>query len=165
MSKENMFELISLIKSAGTDPSEITDAVWAAGYRQPPRGEQEAAQITIDTFFYCAELDLPTQLWPNNYEKVLCNELMKAVMPDDESDNFTKDPVKVANSILDAGFSKIVPGTTPVVMDASEAWKMVPVEPTRQMMAQGHFAMGGTDRGKFRRIYQAMIAAAPEAPQ
>ncbi|EGF4901278.1 hypothetical protein ICE17_003034 [Salmonella enterica subsp. enterica serovar Bredeney] len=37
---------------------------------------------------------------------------------------------------------------------------MVPKEPTRQMMAQGHFAMKGTDRGKFRRIYQAMITAA-----
>lgn len=46
---------------------------------------------------------------------------------------------------------------TPVVPDD---WVMVPKEPTRQMMAQGHFAMKGTDRGKFRRIYQAMITAA-----
>lgn len=45
----------------------------------------------------------------------------------------------------------------PVVPDN---WVMVPKEPTRQMMAQGHFAMKGTDRGKFRRIYQAMITAA-----
>lgn len=45
----------------------------------------------------------------------------------------------------------------PVVPDD---WVMVPKEPTRQMMAQGHFAMKGTDRGKFRRIYQAMITAA-----
>ncbi|ENP1632158.1 hypothetical protein ACC896_004420 [Salmonella enterica subsp. enterica serovar Infantis] len=43
----------------------------------------------------------------------------------------------------------------------TEGWVMVPKEPTRQMMAQGHFAMKGTDRGKFRRIYQAMITAAP----
>ncbi|QHJ76792.1 MAG: hypothetical protein [Bacteriophage sp.] len=42
-----------------------------------------------------------------------------------------------------------------------DGWQLVPIEPTRQMMAQGHFAMGGTDRGKFRRIYQAMVAAAP----
>ncbi|EBX5121268.1 hypothetical protein [Salmonella enterica] len=45
----------------------------------------------------------------------------------------------------------------PVVPDD---WVMVPKEPTRQMMAQGHFAMKGTDRGKFRRIYQVMITAA-----
>lgn len=43
-----------------------------------------------------------------------------------------------------------------------DGWKLVPVVPTRQMMSQGHFAMAGTDRGKFRRIYMAMVAAAPE---
>jgi hypothetical protein len=47
---------------------------------------------------------------------------------------------------------------------AREGWKLVPVEPTRQMMSQGHFAMAGTDRGKFRRIYMAMVAEAPESP-
>ncbi|WP_455853162.1 hypothetical protein [Pantoea endophytica] len=44
-------------------------------------------------------------------------------------------------------------------------WQLVPIEPTRQMMSQGHFAMAGTDRGKFRRIYMAMIAAAPEVSE
>lgn len=48
-------------------------------------------------------------------------------------------------------------GNSPVIPDG---YALVPVEPTRQMMAQGHFAMKGTDRGKFRRIYQAMITAA-----
>lgn len=43
-----------------------------------------------------------------------------------------------------------------------KGYALVPLEPTRQMMSQGHFAMAGTDRGKFRRIYQAMIAAAPK---
>jgi len=46
------------------------------------------------------------------------------------------------------------------VNSAPNGWRLVPVEPTRQMMSQGHFALGGTDRGKFRRIYQAMLAAA-----
>ncbi|MHA3264000.1 hypothetical protein ACX1HF_19565 [Yersinia pseudotuberculosis] len=52
--------------------------------------------------------------------------------------------------------------TPPLNHTAQDGWKLVPIEPTRQMMAQGHFNMGGTDRGKFMRIYQAMIAAAPE---
>lgn len=47
-------------------------------------------------------------------------------------------------------------------VQSPDGWKLVPIEPTRQMMSQGHFALGGTDRGKFRRIYQAMLAAAPE---
>ncbi|ECI7825529.1 hypothetical protein E1L19_05925 [Salmonella enterica subsp. enterica] len=50
--------------------------------------------------------------------------------------------------------------TAPPVPIVPDGWVMVPKEPTRQMMAQGHFAMKGTDRGKFRRIYQAMITAA-----
>lgn len=56
------------------------------------------------------------------------------------------------NSVLEAKLATTIP----------DGWKLVPIEPTRQMMSQGHFALGGTDRGKFRRIYQAMIAAAPE---
>ncbi|EDH1768463.1 hypothetical protein GC427_24815 [Salmonella enterica] len=50
--------------------------------------------------------------------------------------------------------------TAPPVPIVPDGWVMVPKEPTRQMMAQGHFAMKGTDKGKFRRIYQAMITAA-----
>ncbi|ECD4285559.1 hypothetical protein E0X61_06490 [Salmonella enterica subsp. enterica serovar Potsdam] len=50
--------------------------------------------------------------------------------------------------------------TAPPAPVVPDDWVMVPKEPTRQMMAQGHFAMKGTDRGKFRRIYQAMITAA-----
>ncbi|MEA5104736.1 hypothetical protein [Pantoea sp. S18] len=50
----------------------------------------------------------------------------------------------------------------PICATGGTEWVKVPREPTRQMMSQGHFAMAGTDRGKFRRIYQAMIAAAPQ---
>lgn len=56
------------------------------------------------------------------------------------------------NSTLESKLASAIP----------DGWKLVPVEPTRQMMSQGHFAMAGTDRGKFRRIYMAMVAAAPE---
>jgi hypothetical protein len=59
--------------------------------------------------------------------------------------------MNAAHHLVDASAPQPVP----------EGWKLVPVEPTRQMMSQGHFAMAGTDRGKFRRIYQAMLAAAP----
>lgn len=109
MSTENIFELISLIKSANGDPSAVTDAVWEAGYRQPPRTEQEAAQITINVFFYCNSFNMPTEFWPRNYDSVLQNELMKAVLTDDEDDSFcSSDPVKVAKSILAAGFAKVI---------------------------------------------------------
>ena len=107
MSQENIFELTALVKSAKGDPSAVVDVVWEAGYRQPPRTEQEAALITIDTFFYCESFDMPIDFWPKSYDSVLQNELMKAVLTEEEDDSFCKvDPTKVARSILAAGFSK-----------------------------------------------------------
>lgn len=78
---------------------------------------------------------------PNSLPSDLLNQAHKL---SDSLKTFIKDNGLDANSVL-------IP----------EGWVLVPIEPTRQMMAQGHFAMGGTDRGKFRRIYQAMVAAAP----
>lgn len=109
MSQENIFELIALVKSAKGDPSAVVDAVWAAGYRQPPRTEQEAARITIDTFFYCESFSMPSDFWPKDYDAVLCNELMKAVLTEDDDDAYClSHPRKVAKSIMAAGFSKVV---------------------------------------------------------
>lgn len=77
----------------------------------------------------------------------------RAAIP--QTGNFRENPISSTNN-----FRKIADTSTnsPVIPDG---YALVPVEPTRQMMAQGHFAMKGTDRGKFRRIYQAMITAAP----
>lgn len=70
----------------------------------------------------------------------------------------TSDYIKDGEWPIDNGVIEVYAAPpAPVVPDD---WVMVPKEPTRQMMAQGHFAMKGTDRGKFRRIYQAMITAA-----
>ena len=60
---------------------------------------------------------------------------------------------------------RLMASAPPLVTQTYEGWKLVPIEPTRQMMSQGHFAMAGTDRGKFRRIYMAMVAAAPEVSE
>jgi hypothetical protein len=72
---------------------------------------------------------------------------------------------KMANYAVDKVVRLNAPHTAPIepiCATGGAEWVNVPREPTRQMMSQGHFAMAGTDRGKFRRIYQAMIAAAPE---
>lgn len=107
MKQENVFELIALVKSAKGDPSSVVDVVWEAGYRQPPRTELEAAQITIDTFFYCNSFGIPAEFWPKDYDAVLCNELMKAVLTEAEDDSLCDlEPAKVAKSILAAGFKK-----------------------------------------------------------
>lgn len=105
MSESNLFELVALIKAAKSDPSAIVDALWEAGYRQPERSEKEAAKITIDTFFYCNSYDMPTEFWPRNYDSVLQNELMKAVIGEDgELDG--ADAAIIAKNVISAGFSK-----------------------------------------------------------
>lgn len=103
MTDTNVFTLAQLVKSGNGDPSAVTDAIWDAGYRQPERTAEEAAQITIDTFFYCNSFGMPTDFWPRNYKNVLRNELMKAVVGEDyELDD--ADPVVIAKSVIKAGF-------------------------------------------------------------
>ena len=107
MTESNLFELVQWIKSAAGDPSAMTDAIWEAGYRQPERSEQEAAKITIDTFFYCNSYDMPTEFWPRNYDSVLQNELMKAVIGEDGELDGANAAI-IAKNVINAGFSKEV---------------------------------------------------------
>lgn len=106
MTDTKVFALAQIIKAAGSDPSDVTDAIWAAGYRQPTRTADEAAQITIDTFFYCNSFDMPTEFWPRTYDSVLQNELMKAVLEEYDISDII-DPVKTARNVLKAGFSEV----------------------------------------------------------
>lgn len=104
MTDTNVFTLAQLIKSGKGDPSAVTDAIWDAGYRQPERTAEEAAQITIDTFFFCNMFGMPTECWPRSYDSVLINELNKAVVGEDfELDG--ADPVVIAKSVIKAGFT------------------------------------------------------------
>lgn len=105
MTDTNIFALAQVIKAAGNDPSAVVDAVWAAGYRQPERSAEEAAKITIDTFYYCESFGMPTDFWPKTYDDVLQNEMMESVLAEDADHLFNVEPVKAAKSILAAGFS------------------------------------------------------------
>lgn len=103
----NMFELVKLINAANGDPSVMTDSIWEAGYRQPERTAEEAAQITIDTFFMCNMFSMPADCWPRNYDSVLQNELMKAIGGED-GELLGADAATIARSVINAGFSKEV---------------------------------------------------------
>jgi hypothetical protein len=107
MTDTNVFVLAQIIKVAGYDPSKINDMIWEAGYRQPERTAEEAALITIDVFFHCNSLDMPTDFWPQTYDSVLQNELMKAVLEDYEITN-EFDPVRTAKNVLKVGFEKVL---------------------------------------------------------
>ncbi|MEN0581530.1 hypothetical protein AAIG39_21360 [Phytobacter palmae] len=107
MSKVNVFELLTLIKAANGDPSAMTDAIWEAGYRQPERTAEEAAKITISVFFYCNSLGMPKDFWPRDYDSVLQNELMKAVLGEDD-ELHEAEPAAIAKNVIRAGFTKTV---------------------------------------------------------
>lgn len=161
MTQQNVFVLSQIIKAAGTDPSEITEAVWAAGYRRPARTAEEAVTLTLDIIAGFDGNDLPWSVWPKSYDDILKCELNEII---EEALHAYKTAHSIAGKLLIDGYDKVVTNDAPPasMLQAPDGWKLVPIVRTRQMMSQGHFALGGTDRGKFRRIYQAMIEAAPE---
>lgn len=107
MSDTEVFVLAQIVKSANGDPSGMVDAIWEAGYRQPERTAEEAASLTLATIRYCQDYDMPDELWPEKYEDVLTNELMKAVLADyEECGTFTLEQVKVARNVINAGFRR-----------------------------------------------------------
>jgi len=59
-----------------------------------------------------------------------------------------------------------------MLSDDETGWKLVPVEPTRKMLDEGgfYFIQGGgsvsdSDMAQAKRVYRAMLTAAPAAPQ
>ncbi|EKN4773899.1 TPA: hypothetical protein U5D55_000208 [Yersinia enterocolitica] len=110
MVESNVFELASIIKSACGDPSDMTDAIWKAGYRKPERTSEEMVVLTIDSICAYVGLDLPYECWPKSLNEVLegeLNELFGEVLHDDEKAHPGKPNFAyIAKSILAAGYRK-----------------------------------------------------------
>ncbi|EFT4509972.1 hypothetical protein H2549_003582 [Salmonella enterica subsp. enterica serovar Stanley] len=94
--------LAKIISTAGKDPSEITDAVWAAGYRKPERTETEAVNLTINTFagFKCS--GIPDDVWPKTYDEILQCELNEII---GEVTWSYFSPENIASRLIEAGYS------------------------------------------------------------
>jgi hypothetical protein len=103
MSNKKVFELMHLINATDGNPDEVVDAVWDAGYRKPERTASEAALLTIDAFFECDMFGIPAKYWPESWESVLQNELMKVVVGED----FDLGARQVAERITAAGYLKV----------------------------------------------------------
>jgi hypothetical protein len=50
---------------------------------------------------------MPKDFWPRDYDSVLQNELMKAVLGEDD-ELHEADPAAIAKSVISAGFTKKV---------------------------------------------------------
>ncbi|CNK57616.1 hypothetical protein [Yersinia frederiksenii] len=98
---DSIFQLANIIKSAGSDPGEITTAIWAAHYRKPERSADEVTILSMDIICnYCLE-SVPVEHWPENLDGLLKFELGVLV---DEFYSMNPLPGKIAKAVLAVGY-------------------------------------------------------------
>ncbi|HGK4852886.1 TPA: hypothetical protein ACJ2X1_004353 [Yersinia enterocolitica] len=99
--QQSIFQLANIIKSAGSDPGDITTAIWAAHYRKPERGADEITDLTMNIIGnHCMDF-LPPDVWPGTLDGVLKFELGVLV---DEFYSVNPLPGKIAKAVLAAGY-------------------------------------------------------------
>ncbi|MDX7993001.1 hypothetical protein, partial [Xenorhabdus littoralis] len=96
----NSFHLTQIIASAWGDPTDITEAVWQAGYRKPARGEKEIAALTIDIMEGVPD-EAPYSARPKNLDDILSEELNNIIFDATWSDLVR--PAALAIIILENG--------------------------------------------------------------
>ncbi|MDE9462495.1 hypothetical protein [Xenorhabdus bovienii] len=99
----NSFHLTQIIASVWGDPSDITDAIWQAGYRKPERGEKEIAALIIDVMNGVPD-EVPYSARPKSLDDILSEELSGIIFEATWSDKAT--PAGVARVILENGYQK-----------------------------------------------------------
>ncbi|RXA98552.1 hypothetical protein [Yersinia sp. 2105 StPb PI] len=97
----SIFQLANIIKSADSDPGDITTAIWVAHYRKPERGADEITDLTMNIIGnHCMDF-LPPDVWPETLDGVLKFELGVLV---DEFYSVNPLPGKIAKAVLAAGY-------------------------------------------------------------
>ncbi|MBD2822647.1 hypothetical protein ID852_18580 [Xenorhabdus sp. 42] len=99
----NSFHLTQIIASAWGDPSDITEAVWKAGYRKPERGVEEIVRLTIEIMEGIPD-ESPCNSRPTCLDDILFGELNNIIFDATWSDKVT--PAGVAKVILKNGYQK-----------------------------------------------------------
>lgn len=104
MTDTNIFALAQVIKAAGTDPGDVTDAVWAAGHRKPARTTSQAVALALDIVAGFEGNDLPWSVWPKDYDGILQSELNEVIEQEMSRENAS--PASAAKAIIAAGYLK-----------------------------------------------------------
>ncbi|EKN4198504.1 hypothetical protein QVN24_15380 [Yersinia ruckeri] len=98
----NIFQLASIIKAAGSDPGDIATSIWAAHYRKPARNADEVTDLTLSIICnYCMDF-LPPEVWPGTLDGVLKFEL--GVFVKEQTYLDVSQPAKIAKAVLAAGY-------------------------------------------------------------
>ncbi|EGT3588465.1 hypothetical protein PPN82_13960 [Proteus mirabilis] len=96
------FNLVSVIKNAGTDPSDITDAVWKAGYRKADFTTEQIIDITVSMTGDSIYLKLPHDNLPKTLDDISKYHLNDIIF-DAHWDN---PPATIAQAITENGYRK-----------------------------------------------------------
>nr|WP_282552500.1 hypothetical protein [Providencia stuartii] len=96
------FNLVSIIKNAGGDPSDVTEAVWNAGYQKMDFTTEEIIQMTTSQIAECLYYDVPQNVWPKTVESLSKGNL-NAIIDDAMWEG---DSAEVAAEILMNGYRK-----------------------------------------------------------
>ena len=105
MSETNVFALAKIIKAAGNDPSDVTDAVWTAGYRKPERQAEDAVNLTLEIISGFEGADMPWDVWPKDYADILKCELNDFVVEAITSDK--ANAASAAKELIAEGYAKV----------------------------------------------------------
>ncbi|RNT31805.1 hypothetical protein B9475_000485 [Proteus mirabilis] len=96
------FNLVSVIKNAGTDPSDMTDAVWKAGYRKTNFTTEQIIDITVSMTGDSIYLKLPHDNLPKTLDDI-SKYYLNNIIFDAHWDN---PPTVVAQVIMENGYRK-----------------------------------------------------------
>ena len=96
------FNLVSVIKNAGTDPSDITDAVQKAGYRKTDFTTEQIIDITVSMTGDSIYLKLPHDNLPKTLDDISKYHLNDIIF-DAHWDN---PPATIAQAITENGYRK-----------------------------------------------------------
>lgn len=96
------FNLVNIIKNAGGDPGDVTDAVWNAGYQRMNFTTEEVIEITTSQIADCIYYGVPREVWPTTVEDLSKGNLNAII--DDAM--LLGAPAEIAVAILKCGYRK-----------------------------------------------------------
>ena len=96
------FNLVNIIKNAGGDPGDVTEAVWDAGYQRMDFTTEEIIQMTTERVVECLDLSVPVEVWPTTVKDLSMWDLNDIIF--EALDIAT--PAEIAAEILKNGYAK-----------------------------------------------------------
>lgn len=96
------FNLVNIIKNAGGDPGDVTDAVWNAGYQKMDFTTEQIIEMTTSQITDCINYHVPNDLWPTKVEDISKGNLNTII--DDAM--WLGTPEEIAAEILKNGYQK-----------------------------------------------------------